>query len=423
MPELVIIADDLTGAADCGIACAAAGLETLVVLGETGASHDAEVLSVDADTRGRSEADAVAETARLTHLHAAPGRRVFRKLDSTLRGHVGAELAAMHAARAADGAPGTIILAPAFPATKRFTVGGHQLLDGTPLEHTEIWQREGIPHTAHIPSMLARAGLRTAHLTLDALRGGDATAALAALAATHDAVVCDAESEADLRAIAAASAPLGPNTIWAGSAGLARHLPAAIGIGHAAPAPSVAPADGPILFVVGSVSRVSRAQVARLQQDSEIELVTVPPAVLRAGPAHPDWLAQNQALDAAIGSGRDVIALLGAEANVDLAEGLALCHALAEMVAPHAQRIGALVSTGGETARAVLLAFGTGGLKLMGEVEPGVPLSVTEGPRALPVVTKAGAFGTPDTLAQCRATLRAGFPTASLSSSLEMHGS
>lgn len=119
-------------------------------------------------------------------------------------------------------------------------------------------------------------------------------------------------------------------------------------------------------------------------------------------------------LDAAIGSGRDVVALLGSEGTIALSEGLALCHALAQMVAPHAARIGALVSTGGETARAVLQAFGAGGLHLVGEVEPGVPLSLTEGALHLPVITKAGAFGQPDTLIHCRAVLRAGTLSAPL---------
>jgi 4-hydroxythreonine-4-phosphate dehydrogenase len=111
--------------------------------------------------------------------------------------------------------------------------------------------------------------------------------------------------------------------------------------------------------------------------------------------------------------------LLGSEDRIDLAEGLRLCHALARMVAPHAHRIGALVSTGGETARAVLQAFGHGGLHLVGEVQPGVPLSMTEGPRHMPVVTKAGAFGTPDILIRCRAILRAGTSPSALSSEIQ----
>jgi uncharacterized protein YgbK (DUF1537 family) len=38
-----------------------------------------------------------------------------------------------------------------------------------------------------------------------------------------------------------------------------------------------------------------------------------------------------------------------------------------------------------------------------------VTLSITTGARALSVITKAGAFGQPDTLLRCRAALRSGW--------------
>jgi 4-hydroxythreonine-4-phosphate dehydrogenase len=418
MLEMVILADDLSGAADCGIACTAAGLDTLVILSDRAQTPNAEVLAVDADTRGRPEVMAVAETIRLTRLYDAPGRLFFKKLDSTLRGHVGAELAAMLRTRRETG-PACIVMAPAFPATGRTTVQGMQLLHGTPLEHTDIWRREQIRHRAHIPEILDRAGLRTAHLGLEDIRGPSLLQAFAAAAQAHDAVVCDAEMEADLRAIAAASLPLGRGTIWAGSAGLARYLPEAAGLARPVPPVCVPPADGPILFVVGSLSTVSRGQVERLEAAGDAVLVTVAPGILRAGPQDPRWIVQERLLDAALASGRDAVALVGSEASVDLAEGLRLGQALARMVAPYAPRLGALVSTGGETARAVLQAFGIGGLHLVGEVEPGVPLSIAEGVRPLPVVTKAGAFGAPETLIHCRAVLRAG----TLPPSSEIHRS
>jgi len=405
-PSLVILADDLSGAADCGIVCTQAGLDTLVVLGDRPDAAYADVLSIDADTRGRSEVEAVAETARLTRRYAAQGQLLYKKLDSTLRGHVGPELAATLRTRREAG-PACIVMAPAFPAAGRTTVRGMQLLHGTPLERTEMWQREGVQHSAHIPEMLHRAGLRTAHVALSQVRRPGLPGVVAACRG-HDAVVCDAETEADLQAIASASIPLGPGTVWAGSAGLARYLPVAAGIARTPRPATVPPVDGPILFVVGSLSHVSREQVAHLELGAAIRRVTVPAAILRAGPQHPQWAAVDRALDQAIRSGQDVVAVLGSGAQIDLAEGLRLCRGLARMVAPHGPRIGALVSTGGETARAVLQAFNASGLRLMGEIEPGVPLSTAEGIHHLPVVTKAGAFGTRGTLVRCRAILRRG---------------
>ncbi len=63
-------------------------------------------------------------------------------------------------------------------------------------------------------------------------------------------------------------------------------------------------------------------------------------------------------------------------------------------------RPGALLLTGGETAIAALRALGAGGLRLTGEIEPGVALgALVGGPfDGLALVTKAGGFGDPDLL-------------------------
>jgi 4-hydroxythreonine-4-phosphate dehydrogenase len=82
--------------------------------------------------------------------------------------------------------------------------------------------------------------------------------------------------------------------------------------------------------------------------------------------------------------------------------GQILSAALARMVEPYADRIGGLVATGGESARAVLEAWGIHRLRLVSELEAGLACSVTEGwSGLLPVLTKAGAFGTPQTLLNC----------------------
>ena len=87
--------------------------------------------------------------------------------------------------------------------------------------------------------------------------------------------------------------------------------------------------------------------------------------------------------------------------------GVVLSAALAALVRPFAGRVGALVATGGETARAVFEAWGVNRLRLIGEVEAGLPFSVTSGwSRELPVLTKAGGFGGPETLLRCRQFLR-----------------
>jgi len=78
---------------------------------------------------------------------------------------------------------------------------------------------------------------------------------------------------------------------------------------------------------------------------------------------------------------------------------------LSERIAGMREQIGGLVLTGGETARAVLSRLGIRALRVVGEVETGVPILVAEG-SGLPVVTKAGDFGDNETLLRCRLVLQ-----------------
>lgn len=70
--------------------------------------------------------------------------------------------------------------------------------------------------------------------------------------------------------------------------------------------------------------------------------------------------------------------------------------ALARVVAPAAREHPALVLTGGETARAVLVAIGAGELHVREAWDDGVVVSATPDGRI--VVTKPGAFGGPHAL-------------------------
>jgi D-threonate/D-erythronate kinase len=416
MTRALIVADDLSGAADSGVAAAAAGRETLVVLGVPSAPDQAEVVAVDADTRRLPPEEAALETARVVRACYRPGQMLLKKLDSTLRGNVGAELrAVLDTVTAANGPgaePAIAIVAPAFPATGRTTRNGVQLLNGVPLEETDIWRREGIAGRSYIPEMLHAWGLRPVQVSLDAIRGGDPrfSAVLRELAVDHDALVCDAETEEDLHSIATSSMPIGRNTIWAGSAGLARCLFSARDSKVSQKLPMT---RGPILFVVGSAATLCRRQVRALIAEPEVASVTVSPAVLLSGrhgtgPYADAWQEYNARLSEALAAGRDTVLILGDGGNVQgdvrLEDGQQLCGFLAQFVVQQAKTIGALVLTGGETARAVLQALQVEGLWLLGELEPGVPVSVAQG-SSLPVVTKAGAFGDDNTLRRCRTAL------------------
>jgi 4-hydroxythreonine-4-phosphate dehydrogenase len=410
MLDVAVIADDLTGAADCGIAFAEAGLATFVAFAEAPAPAGIRVLSVDTDSRREPEEEAVRRAGAAAARALADGARtLYRKIDSTLRGHVGPELAeTLRAIAAARYARPIALFAPAFPGTGRTTIGGEVRVKGVPLGETEVWRDARMACPPRPSALLARAGLAVREVSLARVRGGaDALRReLEVLALEATAIVLDAESEEDLAAIARAGTRLATPVVWVGSAGLARHLPAALGLAgpRAASAAPRSPREGAVLVLVGSRSSVAREQARVAGAEPGVAAVTLDPGALLAGPGDPRWPAPD--LARALEGGRDVVASFG-EDPLGAERGPAIAAAAGRLVAPRAAQLCGVVATGGDVARALLGALGATGLHLVGEVEPGVPLGVTDSEPPLAVITKAGAFGNPGTLSRCRAALRA----------------
>ena len=409
MLEVAVIADDLTGAADCAIAFANAGLRTFVAVGEATAPADADAVAVDTDTR-RMDAVAAADRtgAAAAWAWGQGARTLYKKLDSTLRGHVGVEIAATLRARARlrPGERALVLLAPAFPAAARTTRSGQVLVKGIPLAQTEVWRDAGQAGPADMLGMMRGAGLSAVQVALAEIRAGPDRLVEALerhRTAGADVAICDAEEEGDLRAIGDAGARLGEGVVWAGSAGLARHLPAALRLERPALAPRAGALGGPVLVVVGSRSSVAREQARALLATGEVTHLVLYPRALLAGPSDPRW--PSAALSDALSARRDVLLTVDEE-SAGLEHGPAIAAAVGVLVAPHRARLGGVVATGGDIARALLGAAGATGLHLSGEVEPGVPVGLANTDPPLPFVSKAGAFGSPETLLRCRDALR-----------------
>lgn len=174
---IVVIADDLTGAAELAGAALSHGLSAEV---QTIFAPDspAEVVCVDTDTRLMSPnlaAERVAEVAR--SVVAAKPKWIFKKCDSVLRGPVLAE------ARATAGATGRkrILIVPANPTRHRIIRDGRYYIDGRPLHETFFAQDPAHPRSsAQVRELLG--GDLTGVETPDA----ETVADLARLAATTD---------------------------------------------------------------------------------------------------------------------------------------------------------------------------------------------------------------------------------------------
>jgi uncharacterized protein YgbK (DUF1537 family) len=409
MLRMLILADDLSGAADCAIACTGTGMSAVVSLGDEAPNISGEVLALDSDSRHLEPHAAANRVTALVRRYAGQSKLlVYKKVDSTLRGNIGAEVAAILNARREHSLTQqriVALLAPAFPAGGRTTVNGCQFVHGEPLHLSETWQHQQCSCLTDISSMVQAEGLRTALVKLDRVRAGDDSLrrTLSDLALNSDVLVCDAETDEDLKAIAVASSVLGSETIWVGSAGLAYHLPQAVGLSNTSSPP--APTDfaaGPALIVIGSMSTVSRRQAAALAEISNIEVLSILPSILLLQPESPAWTEYAEKISKALRSGRDLAIVLEQADKLDSSKGRLLSSALAAMVSPSKDTVGSLVASGGETARAILDRWGITSLRMLGELEPGLPFAIAEGhKRALPVVTKAGAFGNSQTLVRC----------------------
>ncbi len=399
--RLLIVGDDLSGTADCAVTCANVGLDSVVVLGvqADAALAEADVLALDADTRAMGAEEAARINAAACRANLA-GRKLYKKIDSTLRGNVAAEIAALTEA-------GMAIVAPAFPAAGRTTVKGRQFVFGVPVEESEVWRNEQIAGRADLVAMLTQAGMKVALLDLATLhQGAEQVRAriLACQAEGCQALVCDSESADDLACIAQASAPV-PGLYWVGSAGLAKPLVRAL---HAAPQAGAVPAiavanatqSGAVLAIVGSMSSVSHAQAEALKQRAGTALAAFEiDAAALLDPLSDRARTLAQQVAQTLQDGRSVLVALSQDQRAAVADGARLARQLAAHLGPVAQHAAGLIATGGETARAMLANMGVQHMKIVAEIDTGVPLmqALYQG-RAFPVVTKAGGFGQPDTL-------------------------
>jgi uncharacterized protein YgbK (DUF1537 family) len=282
-------------------------------------------------------------------------------------------------------------------------------MGGQALETTGLWARDHTYPTADLVAVLTASELPARLAPLELVRQGPA--ALRALfedliARETAAVVCDAVSLDDLTAIAVASVPLTAPVYWVGSAGLAAAAADVVvnGVPLRQAAVDLPRRGGGNLVVVGSLAELSRRQAANLVQSGTVRHIGVEPGVLLDPARGGQELTKRVAAE--LKAGNDVLLEISATPDPDLSRGAMIVKGLAEVVYPLVDNIRALIVTGGETACALLSQLGVGGIRLLEEVEPGVPLGITTGAVSLAVITKAGAFGNPDTLINCLRRLK-----------------
>ncbi|MER6140038.1 four-carbon acid sugar kinase family protein [Streptomyces sparsogenes] len=406
-PRFVVLADDLTSAAEAAGHLADTGRAASVVLDldDPSATDGDSWPCVDLDSRHLPRDEAALRHRRATTRLLAPARRhplgVYKTMDSSLRGNWPAELVAVM--RASGRA--VAVVAPACPAYGRHTVGGHQYAGGVPVHRGPAGRDPVRPVTdSSVLAPLSQEGLRVTAVapTPDALAAALASPAPPAGDTTPGrALVVDAATGEDLDRIAAAVAGHLGEVVLCGSPGLWEAV-APPGPGRS-PAPIPAPAPvagsaGRALVLIGSRHPTTREQLDRLGKDGVPVLATTDLA------GRPDPAGHlTRLLDT-----HSAVALTTPEALADGPEAAARhLRELASLGAGCARALPGLglVLSGGDTAREVCEVLGAPALHAVGTLAPGIPLGVLSGARPHPVISKAGGFGDPETLIAAVAAL------------------
>ncbi len=140
---IVVIADDLSGAAELANIAARHGLgvEVQTVFHP---QAGADVICIDTDTRLLPPEQAARRTGQVAAVViAARPEWVFKKCDSVLRGAVLAEARAVAVAAGCD----RILMVPANPSRNRIVRGGHYFIGDTPLHETSFARDPTHPRT------------------------------------------------------------------------------------------------------------------------------------------------------------------------------------------------------------------------------------------------------------------------------------
>lgn len=409
-PTRIVVADDLTGANDTGVHFASPGhsVDVFVVPQMTPPASDAETVVVNTNTRFASPKEAYSVVFDQVNVFSQLGEaEIYKKVDSTLRGNVGAEIdAALDA-----GGFHVACVAPATPRNGRTVINGICYVYGSPLHETEI---AGDPFTpvgdARVQNIIeSQSDRRTALVSLSAIRDGR-SAIREEIASSIDVgaeiFLCDAETENDLRAVRDAFAELSARVLYVGSAGLfhAFHGESGASRDGSEIIDSLHPTDTSTktLVVVGSLMKTTLAQVSEL-----LDSPSVAHRVLNTSLPVEDLEAYTRELVQAVTEDLDsfetVVLQTQFVSERDATRARSVGRTVGAVVRDvvRARELRSIVATGGDTAANVLHALGIDTFNLVGELLPGIPVGTITIPglhRPTTFITKAGSYGEPNAL-------------------------
>lgn len=408
-----IVADDITGGNDIGVMYAKAGVRTHVYLMD--AWHPAQAglpqaLVIDTNSRldRPEEAYRKAYDATLA-LRDAGCDRYFNKTCSVFRGNIGAEFDAMLDALGAS----FMIVALGFPKNGRTTLGGIHYVRGEPLELSEF--RYDPVHPMTRSNLLDILGSQTKRrvdgIPIEIVEKGPAALRreIERKRKSCNYLIVDVRDQESLRTIAEA---VRDEPVLGGSSALAEELAPLWPGRQAVPddsSPSEPAGAGGVFCAAGSLMPQTAAQIACAKRHG-VAAFELDSLILLDQEKRERHMAERvRAVCAELAEGRSAL-LYASNDRQKVAEtkrraaalGLsnneasrlvsdALSGAAAAVVRASGTR--RLLVAGGETSAAVCAKLGIGGLRILREIEPGLPSCLSLGDTPIRLVLKSGSFG------------------------------
>ncbi|WP_123040256.1 four-carbon acid sugar kinase family protein [Cohnella candidum] len=418
-----IAADDITGAGDIGIMYAKAGYAAHIysfsydtdVTGEETYPHleDADIVILDTDSRFDTPETAYAKVFAATKRLRRQGcTQYFNKTCSVFRGNIGAEFDAM--LDALDESFAVVVLG--FPKNGRTTKSGIHYVHGKKLEESEFRHDPVHPMTrSDLSGILQRQTSRhVAELHQPVIdQGAEALRrAIAEMKTKCQYLILDVADQASLRTIAQA---VHDERVICGSSALSEEL-AALRAETEPPLarpPELPPrSEAGIFIAAGSLMPQTAAQVADMKASGAH--VTELDSMKLLNPAERAHLLASLKEEAAnrIRSGETFVVHSSNEpgqvnetkeagrqlglTNTDVSRLVSgsLAELTAGVLAATGQR--RAIVAGGDTSAAVCARLGVKGMRIVGEIEAGLPSCLTFGEEPILLVLKSGSFGKPD---------------------------
>ena len=410
--KLLIVADDFTGANDTGVQFSKNHLKAYVITKTdniSGSLAKCDVLVLNTESRFDDAQTAYMKVFNIGKAAIAePIKYFYKKLDSTMRGNIGAEISGLMDALEIR----HTFLVPALPKYGRTTVNGKIFIDGILLEDTEFAKDPKNPvKESFIPKIISRqTDKKTAVIIYDYILSGRET--LMEKLQYHlnsgiQIIIFDAREEKDIDLIASVVTEIKMKVLFAGCSGFAEYLAKYL---------KIKKINKSNIVIAGTVSDVTRKQVEFAVHYLAVNLVNIDTLKLFSSEIDDEKKRVLKLAEEAVARGEDLIIRsaptreavtksfeTGEEYDLDnfkVSETIASF--LGELGRDIIQGINikGILLTGGDTAIKIAQSLNISGLILQDEIVHGIPYGyfADDQYRDIIVVSKAGGFGGEDAI-------------------------